>query len=215
MGRTGIEPDIENVSDLLEILGVAIRAQEARGRRGEPGIGAFGLERFFDAVEHRLVVQHQATRLVHEDGQRHAPRALARQHPVGATFYHGADAVLPARRIPIGLGDGVHRQFAERLAVHKRHIDGYEPLRRGAEDHGRLGTPAMRIGMAQSALGQQLAMGDQFLDHRPIGVAVLAFGRQDALAREVRYMRRIGTVSQHHVEGVGILVGIFAVAADQ
>ena len=49
----------------------------------------------------------------------------------------------------------------------------------------------MGIGMAQRALGQQLAMGDQFLDHRAIGVAILAFRRQDALAGEQRHMRRI------------------------
>ncbi len=38
------EPDIQNVGDLLVIFGIAALAQEARRRRGEPGIGAFGLE---------------------------------------------------------------------------------------------------------------------------------------------------------------------------
>ena len=44
MGRAGIEPDIQNVGDLFVIVGLAALAQEARRRRGEPGIGAFGLE---------------------------------------------------------------------------------------------------------------------------------------------------------------------------
>ena len=40
----------------------------------------------------------------------------------------------------------------------------------------------MRILMAQRAFGQQRVARDQFLDHRAIGIAVLAFGREDALA---------------------------------
>ena len=47
----------------------------------------------------------------------------------------------------------------------------------------------MRIGMAQRALGEQRAGVDQFLDDRAIGVAVLALGRQDALAGEQRDVR--------------------------
>ena len=73
----------------------------------------------------------------------------------------------------------------------------------------------MGIGMAQAALGQQLAMDDQFLDHRAIGVAVLAFLGQDALAREHRHMRRIGTIGQDQAEGIGIVLGVIAVLADQ
>ena len=69
----------------------------------------------------------------------------------------------------------------------------------------------MRIGMAQGALGQQLAVGDQLLDHRAIGVAVLAFRRQDALAGKHRHMRGIGAVRLHQAEGVGILGRIVAV----
>jgi hypothetical protein len=65
--------------------------------------------------------------------------------------------------------------------------------------------------MAQTALGQQLAMVDQFLDHRAIGVAVLAFGGEDAFAGEGRNMRRIGAIRLHQAEGVGILGRVFAV----
>ena len=68
----------------------------------------------------------------------------------------------------------------------------------------------MRIGMAQRALGQQLAVRDQFLDHRAIGVAVLAFGRQDALAGEERHVGRKAAIRQHDIEGIGIVAGIIA-----
>ena len=94
MGRAGIEPDVQNVGDLLVIVGLAALAQEALRRGGEPGIGAFGLERLLDALEHGRIVQHLAGFLLDKDRQRHAPGALARQHPVGPAFHHGADAVL-------------------------------------------------------------------------------------------------------------------------
>ena len=45
MGRAGIEPDIENVRDLLVIVGIVVVAKEPLAGRGEPGIGTFFFER--------------------------------------------------------------------------------------------------------------------------------------------------------------------------
>ena len=59
--------------------------------------------------------------------------------------------------------------------------------------------------MAQRALGQKLAALDQFLDHRAIGVAVLAFGRQDALAGEVAAPWARSSRPADQAEGVGIV----------
>ena len=50
VGRTGIEPDVEDVLDLLVIVRVLALTEEARGRRVEPGIGAFGIEGIEDAL---------------------------------------------------------------------------------------------------------------------------------------------------------------------
>ena len=46
MGRAGIEPDIEHIVDLVEILRLVIGREETRGGIGrEPGIGALLLKR--------------------------------------------------------------------------------------------------------------------------------------------------------------------------
>ena len=76
------------------------------------------------------------------------------------------------RSRPWRAGAAYRSQIANRL------VHGGKPLRRGAEDHRRLGTPAMRILMAQRALGEQFAGRDQLLDHRTIGVAILAVRRR-------------------------------------
>ena len=68
---------------------------------------------------------------------------------------------------------------ARLVGAQERLVDAGEPLRRGAVDHRGFGAPGMRIGMADRALGEQRAGLDQFLDHRAIGIAVLAFGGED------------------------------------
>ena len=116
MGRAGIEPDIENVGDLLVIVGIAALAQEARRRRGEPGIGAFGLERLLDALVDRRIVQHLAGFLSTKIASG-TPQARWRD----STQSGRPSTIAPmrfcaARRIPFGLADRLQRQFAQRLA---------------------------------------------------------------------------------------------------
>ena len=53
--RAGIEPDIENVGDLLPIVGILHQAFEEAllGARLEPGVGAFRLEGRDDSLDQR------------------------------------------------------------------------------------------------------------------------------------------------------------------
>ena len=120
VGRTGIEPDIENVVDLLPVF-VGALAEEALARAvGVPGVGAFLREGVHDARVHALVLQdfgRAVALLAHEHRDRHAPGALARDHPVGPALDHAGDAVLalighPARRLDRGEG-----AVAQRVAL--------------------------------------------------------------------------------------------------
>ena len=58
----------------------------------------------------------------HEDRDRHAPGALARDHPVGAALDHAGDAVLALRRDPARLLD--RRECAMRAACRACPRDG-------------------------------------------------------------------------------------------
>ena len=92
--------------------------------------------------------------LVHEQRDRHAPGALARDAPVRAGRDHAVDALLAPGRDPLHALDLAQRVLAQPLLVHAD-----EPLRRGAEDHRRLVAPAMRVAVAQRLLVQQLPVG--------------------------------------------------------
>src|SRR4051794_18932203 len=114
--RARIEPDIENIVDLLPRL-VREAAEETLARAGRvPSVGALGLERIADALVHRLVLQdfdRAVALLAHEHRDRHAPGALARDDPVGTVFDHPIDAVLALRWDPAGLLDGFERAVAQ------------------------------------------------------------------------------------------------------
>ena len=110
VGRAGIEPDVENVVDLLPVLvGAASRGSARAAPACVPGIGAFLLEGVGDALVDRVVLQdfgRAVGLLAHEHRDRHAPGALARDHPVGPALDHAGDAVLaggrhPARRLDL------------------------------------------------------------------------------------------------------------------
>ena len=78
MGRATIEPHVEHVGDhfvVVDLVGVA----EVTGSSARlvPGVGAFFLEALGDAVIDRFVLEDFVGRLVDEDGDRHAPGALA------------------------------------------------------------------------------------------------------------------------------------------
>ena len=101
----GVEPDVENIVDLFPAV-VGELAEEALARALlVPGVGALFLEGFDDAQLDLGVLQDldRAVRLfLDEHGDRHAPGALARDHPVGALLDHAGDAVLALRPAPSG-----------------------------------------------------------------------------------------------------------------
>src|SRR5215467_713376 len=105
MRRARVEPNVENVVDLLPIF-VATRTKETFARAfGVPRVGAVAFERLRDACVYLLVVQNLGRAvafLPHEHGDRHAPGALARNHPIGPALDHPDDAVLALRRDPSG-----------------------------------------------------------------------------------------------------------------
>ena len=119
VGRAGIEPDVADVVDLLPVL-VGAGAEEALARAVHvPGVGAFLHEGFGDALVDDFVLQdlgRAVALLAHEHRDRHAPGALARDHPVGPAGDHAVDAVLAGRRHPLRHRDRVQRAGAQRVA---------------------------------------------------------------------------------------------------
>ena len=105
VGGAGIEPDVEDVGDLLPFGRVVVVAEEARlGAVGVPGVGALGAEGLGDAGVDRRVAQdldRPSPTALHEAGQRHPPGALAAQHPVRARLDHREEPVAPGLRRPL------------------------------------------------------------------------------------------------------------------
>ncbi len=173
VGRTAIEPDVENVGDHLVIVGVARLAEEGGGVGGVPGVYASLADGGDDALVHFMVDEELAGLALDEQGDRHAPGTLAAEHPVGTPLDHRADAVAALLRNEAGLGDGVHRQLAEgralglvdrvgtafivpalfrpgfRRELAERLVHRDEPLRRAAVDDLCLRPPAMRIAVLE------------------------------------------------------------------
>ena len=136
-----------------------------------------------------------------EHRDRHAPGALARDHPVGAAVDHAGDAVLARGRDPLGVVDRFQRAIAQGVVLARNVlIHRNEPLRRVAEDHRLLRAPGMRILVLEAAARDDVAGLGQRLDHRVVGVALLALVVDHALAGEARHLRREGAVL---VDGVG------------
>src|SRR5262249_19554590 len=135
--RARVEPDVEDVIDLLPRL-VGELAQEALARaRRVPGVGAFLFKGISNADVDARIVQDlnlAIALLAHEHGDRHAPGALARDHPVGLARDHAVDAVLargrhPARRLNAGMRAGAQR-IGRAGATSDRLVHRDEPLRR-------------------------------------------------------------------------------------
>ena len=101
MRRARVEPDIEDVVDLLVVVGIVVGREKTLSRALRvPGVGAFLLEGLCDALVDALVHQRDVLALLDEHRDRHAPGALAAHHPVGLGVDHAADAVLAGRRHP-------------------------------------------------------------------------------------------------------------------
>ena len=138
-----------------------------------------------------------------EDGDRHAPGALARHDPIRPVRDHAGDAVFARLGHPFGALDFVERDVAKSCvelrpasagaaatprgeAKRERLIHRDEPLRRVAEDDRLLRAPRVRILMLQAAARDDVAGFGQRLDDGIIGVALVAVLLQHALAFEAR-----------------------------
>mmetsp|Transcript_42070 Transcript_42070/g.96437 ORF Transcript_42070/g.96437 Transcript_42070/m.96437 type:complete len:492 (+) Transcript_42070:1865-3340(+) len=98
-----------------------------------------------------------------KDRNRHAPRALPRDAPVGAALRHCRDAVAPQLGHPAHLSDRTQRLLTEG-------VDRGEPLRGGAEDGGLLRAPVVRVLVLVRLLAQQRARLGQSGDHLAVAV---------------------------------------------
>src|SRR5580692_1352655 len=103
VGRAGIEPDVENVVDLLPTV-VGKLAEKTLARTGRiPCVGALGFEGLDDPdIDVGIVepLDGAVRALLDEYRNRHAPGALARNYPVGTAFDHAVDTVLALCRHP-------------------------------------------------------------------------------------------------------------------
>ena len=167
--RAGIEPDVERVAHLVVLC--CLGAQQLGRVEPEPGIDALLL----DALRH-LLEQFRRARmqlsglLVQEEGDRHAPVALARDAPVRAVGDHG----VQARLAPVGEKfrrfDGSQRRLAQGAALDRLAIHADEPLAGGAIDDRRLVAPAMHVAVGDLVRGEQAADFAQLLDDGGVGL---------------------------------------------
>ena len=181
-------------------------AQEPRLGAGLiPCIRAFRLECVKDTGVHRRIAQQEigvgrCRTLFRETGQRHAPGALARQHPIGPRLDHRIQPVAPGLGRPLhqlvdrGQRTGPDRVAILALAIRQRPVDGCEPLRAVQPDHRCFGPPAMGIGNRDAAARQKPAQFDQLVDHRLVGAAGLAIFLDDPSAREKRQIGAEGRI---------------------
>ena len=151
MGRAGVEPHVEDVGLLAERSGAPaagtaqVLANEFRDRALEPHVRPMRARQRGGAIDHARIEPALFAALAIERRDTDAPRALARETPVGTQAHGVADAVARRRRFPAHpLVDHLERARAM-LVV----IDDHEPLLGGAEDHGPMTTPAVRVGVAE------------------------------------------------------------------
>ena len=146
VGRAGIEPNIQNIKDLIVAFRINDAAEEPLFRALDiPAIGALCLEGRGDAGIHIGVPQKEIGvgrqgALLGETGQRHTPCALAREDPIGPRFDHVVETVAARHGRPVHqLVDRGERPLADRLAISilpvtNLAVDGGKPLRCVAED---------------------------------------------------------------------------------
>ena len=182
VGGAGLEPDVEDVRHLLEAGRVVLGGEEAGRVGGKPGVGALGRHRLGDPLDDLRVAERLARIAADEDGDRHAPGALAGDAPVGAGLDHPAQPPLTRGGDEAGGVDGFQRGLPQPGRLHRD-----EPLRGVAEDQGRLRPPRMGVTVGQRARGEQRPGVGQSRQHSGVGVALLAVGAQHAAAGEQRH----------------------------
>ncbi len=208
VGRTGIEPHVQNVEHLGIVVGVHDAAKEPLFRAiFVPDIRTVSLERLDNALVDLWVTQQEVfirwqRAILGKAGQRHTPGPLTRQHPVGACFHHRVQTVAALFGHPVDVVDLGQGAFTDGLAecvlpVTNGPVDRGKPLRRVAVDDRSLGAPGMRIAVLDLAARQQPADLDQLVDNGRVGVAFLAVGFEDLLAAKERQIGAERPVFDH------------------
>ena len=139
MTHAGIDPDVEGVVSFGRARGKCEHGGEFGIGHFEPSVGAAFFHQVGHAADEVGVEDWFAFRSI-EDGQRHAPAALAANAPIGAGFHRAGDALEAPVGDPLRIVDRFERVGAEV-------VDADEELLDGAEDDGRFGAPAVRIRM--------------------------------------------------------------------
>ena len=145
----GIEPDIQRVGDLFIVCCVV--AQKLGRVKLKPGIDTLALHPHRHLLHQHLGVGvNLASNVMHEQGDWHAPCALAGNAPVGPLLQHAVNA----RPAPVGYPLNIfHRVFGGGEQAVTGHAD--EPLRCGAKNNRRLVAPAVRVAVPERCVTQQ------------------------------------------------------------
>ena len=161
-----VEPHVEDVRLLAEARAAALRALRPRGQEvlrlaGMPLVHAVTVAHDLGHVlDQALLEQQRAARRAVEGDDRHAPDALARDHPLGPVGDHVEDALLaPFRDPPDVVADRVERATAQPVLVERD-----EPLLGGAEQRRVLAAPAVRIRVIERHRRDERADAPQVLD---------------------------------------------------
>ena len=211
VARPRVEPDVEDVALALERPSAARRAGEVRRQElvetaFVPGVGAVLLEYGGRPLDERRRQRRLAAGTAVEGRDRHAPRPLARDAPVGPVRHHAADPLFAPGGEPLHAGDGVERPLPQRAAVERD-----EPLRGGEEDDRAVAAPAVRVGVLDvGPLPQPALLGESRL-HARVGLEDAQPAEQLHIVREVaaRPDRRVDveTVADARPEVVGPVAG--------
>ena len=184
-GRAGVDPHIERVFAALRAGGQADEVAPEGVVFFKPEVRAVLLDGIGDLVGDGGVHDGLAIGVV-ENGQRHAPGALAADAPVRAALDGAVDAIAAPGGQPV---HGVDRLQGIGTEV----ADADEELLDGAEDDRRLRAPAVRILVNVGRVAEQGTFALQQLDDAFVAL-------EDMLADEVR-QSALGGVAAGVIDG--------------
>src|SRR5690554_763815 len=188
VGDAGIKPDIQGIQDFFVLVGVC--AQQFVLVDVVPGVDATDFHRLGHFLDQRLGVRVQLLGfLMDKQGDRHAPGALTGNTPVRALLKHGFNTILAPARNPANALDGFQGVSAQIELVHTD-----EPLGGGPVDQRGLGSPAVRVAVAEFLGAHQFAFTLQGGAHRLVGLVYVYTGK---------FAGRfgVGAVGFHQVDG--------------
>ena len=182
MRNTGVEPDIENVHFLTEIIMAATWAdgavrQELFGFFFVPDVAARLFEKVGDMVHDLAIGQSFIAFAAIEDRDRYTPAALTADTPVGTVFDHVVDAVASPVRNPLHIVDVLECFLAELIGFH-----GDEPLLCSPENDRFLAAPTVGVAV------RKLVFAEQRANFCQLGADLRIDGRNFLPAKELKVL---------------------------